>query len=285
MNTRKICIIGSPNPIRDDTVSKAYSAFAKIGYTISTESELPCCDSDKKILAIHLNDEIPTKTVDTWDLYDAVFFIGSDSSEHDKNLICAWTGHPHLRIIGDRFPDSHKADRLIREIRSFLGEPEPLEIERKFLIEYPNTAYLATLPYCRKVEISQTYLTDSDGGHARVRRRGEFGNCLYYHTVKKRISNARRIEIERRITEAEYNGFLSDPSLSKRRIEKDRYCISYDSQYFELDVFPFWDDRAILEIELCHEDDEIRFPEWITIIKEVTDDRSYNNSALAKDVL
>lgn len=68
---------------------------------------------------------------------------------------------------------------------------------------------------------------------------------------------------------------------SRRQIRKDRYCLTYENQYFEIDVYPFWTDKAIAEIELSDENAEIRFPDEIRVIKEVTDD-AYKNASLAK---
>ena len=48
----------------------------------------------------------------------------------DDKLIASWTGHPHLRIIDNSDGFEGKMKRLISEIASFLGEPEPYEIER-----------------------------------------------------------------------------------------------------------------------------------------------------------
>ena len=53
---------------------------------------------------------------------------------------------------------------------------------------------------------------------------------------------------------------------------------------FEIDVYPFWNDRAIMEIELDYEGQEIVFPPEIQIIAEVTADKRYTNSSLAKQV-
>ena len=61
----------------------------------------------------------------------------------DDKLIAAWTGHPHLRVIDNSTNFEDKLKRLLREILPFLGEPEPLEIERKYLIEYPDMKWLA----------------------------------------------------------------------------------------------------------------------------------------------
>ena len=55
-----------------------------------------------------------------------------------------------------------------------LSGQEPLEIERKFLIEYPDPVWLERQPGSRRVEIIQTYLL-SDGSSTTFRpytRRG-----------------------------------------------------------------------------------------------------------------
>ena len=200
----------------------------------------------------------------------------------DDKLIAAWTGHPHLRIIDNSTDFDDKMKRLISEITAFLGEPEPFEIERKFLIEYPDTEALMRLPNCKKVEIVQTYLKSGTGEEVRVRRRGEAGNYVYYETHKKKVSEAKRIEVERRLTESEYMERLKDADPTRRPIRKDRYCLADGDQYFEIDVYPFWKDVAIAEIEMSDPDEEIRFPKMLKMIREVTDEEEFKNASLAE---
>lgn len=200
----------------------------------------------------------------------------------DDKLIAAWTGHPHLRIIDNTTDFEDKLKRLIAEISSFLGEPEPYEIERKFLIEYPDVSALEKLPNCQRVEIIQTYLTAPDGGESRVRQRGIDGNYIYFQTTKKKITELKRVEVERRLSKDEYLRLLMDADPACRPIRKTRYCLTFDNQYFEIDVYPFWKNKAILEIELADGSAEIRFPAQIKVIGEVTDDDSYKNASLAR---
>ena len=68
---------------------------------------------------------------------------------------------------------------------------------------------------------------------------------------------------------------------TKRQVRKTRYCLTYDNQYFEIDIYPFWNDKAILEIELSEESEHIKIPKFIKVVKEVTDDDSYKNASLA----
>lgn len=200
----------------------------------------------------------------------------------DDKLISAWTGHPHLRVIDNSTGFEDKMKRLTAEISSFLGEPEPYEIERKFLIGYPDIQWLENEPNCRRVEIIQTYLRSSDGDEVRVRQRGADGHYVYYKTVKRKISDIKRIETECRLSQAEYLDLLMDADTSKRQIRKTRYCLTYEGQYFEIDVYPFWNDKAIAEIELSDENAEIVFPKQLKVLKEVTDDESYKNASLAE---
>ena len=75
-----------------------------------------------------------------------------------------------------------------------------------------------------------------------------------------------------------------DADTSLRQIRKTRYCLSYGSQYFEIDIYPFWSDKAVVEVELSNENEKVIMPEFIKVIKEVTDDRSYSNYELAKTI-
>ena len=171
--------------------------------------------------------------------------------------------------------------RLVAEIASFLGEPEPFEIERKFLIEYPDINALEINPKCEKVEIIQTYLKCDDNEETRIRQRGKDGNYIYFKTTKRKIDDIKRVEIESRLTKDEYLSLLMEADTAKRQIRKTRYCLTSDNQYFEIDVYPFWNDKAIMEIELRDENETIVFPSSIKVIKEVTDDDSYKNASLA----
>ena len=199
----------------------------------------------------------------------------------DDLLISAWTGHPHLRVIDNSTSFEGKLSRLTAEIASFLGEPIPLEIERKYLIRYPDLQKLEEKPNCEKVEIIQTYLNSRGDTEVRVRQRGRDGRYMYYRTEKSRVSDTARTEIERRISQEEYVGYLMEADPSRRPIRKTRYCLTENNCYYEIDVYPEWEKQAILEVELRTEDQEVVFPEEISVLREVTCDKTYSNHALA----
>lgn len=288
---------------------KVFDCAAK---TMDSEKILIVCDRgalDNKAymteaeFAIAL-DSIGTNEVELRDQYDAVFHLVTaakgaeefyttannaartetieEAAALDDKLIAAWTGHPHLRMIDNASDFEAKMRRLIAEIASFLGEPEPYEIERKYLIEYPDRKALELLPNCEKVEIIQTYLKSDDGEEIRIRQRGSKGHYIYFETCKKSISGLKRVEIERRLSKDEYLERLMDADPTKRPIRKDRYCLADGNQYFEIDIYPFWTDQAIMEIELSDPNEEIRFPKMLKIIRDVTEEEAYKNASLAK---
>ena len=250
--------------------------------------------------------ELGTNETQERDSYDAIFHLVSaakekenvytlanniartetieEARELDNKIISAWTGHPHFRIIDNSTEFEEKLERLLKEITSFLGEPEPFEIERKFLIYYPNIKELENMSNCTKVDISQTYLKSNDDMERRVRARGINGDYLYYLTEKRKISNIKRVEFERRLTQNEYLALLMETDNKLHTIHKTRYCLSENNQYFEIDIYPEWNNQAIMEIELSSENETIKTPEFIKIIKEVTDNNDYKNYQMAKEM-
>lgn len=200
----------------------------------------------------------------------------------DEDILSVWTGTPHLRVIENSTDFDNKLARLMTEILGFLGEPEPLEIERKFLIEYPNLDEINKIKTCRRVPIMQAYLTTPQNGRFRIRRRGEGDRAVYIKTVKIKINEIKRIEIEKYISKKEFYEHLSHKEYVTGIISKDRYCIVYNNTYYELDIYPFWNDRATLEIELLSEDQPYFLPPFAKLIREVSFEQEYRNLALAQ---
>ena len=248
-----------------------------------------------------LKAELGMNEVDLRDRYDAVFHLNSTAVDEsmiyendairdetreeaqsiNERSLRAWCGNPHYRFIPVCNCFDEKLDILFKEIKAFLGIPKPLEIERKFLIKYPDVNYLMSL-ICSKSEIEQSYML-GENGKFRLRKRGENGSYIYIKTVKKKISETVREEVEDRLTEEEYNELLSSSTLIGT-IKKDRYCLMYKGTYYEIDIFPFWKKQAYIEVELLSEDDEINLPDFIEVIREVTYDSRYKNSSLCRNI-
>lgn len=201
--------------------------------------------------------------------------------ELDEEVLSLYTGTTHLRIIDNSTDFEGKLSRLLDEVKSFLGIPEPLEIERKFLIEMPDLLYLNSMKTCRKVPITQAYLDTEEEGRFRIRKRGEGENAIYVKTSKYKINELIRIEIENYISKEEFYNYLFDKNSVVGIISKDRYCIAWHSTYYELDVYPFWDNQATLEIELQREEQPYELPDFVKLIREVSFEKEFRNKALA----
>ena len=157
----------------------------------------------------------------------------------------------------------------------------PLEIERKFVIAYPDEEMLQKLSNGNFSDISQTYLLGEKGTSERVRARTRDGVTVYTHNTKIKLSSMKRIELEDEVSEAEYKELLKRADPKCRTIEKVRYCVPHGGYVFEIDVFPFWTDKAFMEVEMPSEDCTVELPDFIKIIREVTEDNRYTNHALA----
>ena len=202
---------------------------------------------------------------------------------NDKKTLNAWIGHPHLRIIDNSTDFTGKTDRVIAEIFSLLGEPVPSEIERKFLIKMPTAEQIKNLGCVSRTQIIQTYLQKGENtAERRIRQRGDQKNGFTcYYTEKTDVSAGVRIEDEHRISPDEYLRYLAEADTSLHQISKVRYCFAYDGRYYEMDIYPFDDDYAIVEIELQNIDEDISLPP-LDFVREVTDDVRYKNYELAK---
>lgn len=160
----------------------------------------------------------------------------------------------------------------------------PLEIERKFLIALPDAALLGEKSV-KRLAIAQVYLRAVTSGAGRRIRRARCGDeTRYYYTEKTRVTAVTRIEREHEITAAEFEALLSERDEALRTIEKTRYLVPFEGHTLEIDVFPFWRDRAFCECELQSEDEPLPLPDWLHVYREVTDDSRYTNRALARSV-
>ena len=156
----------------------------------------------------------------------------------------------------------------------------PLEIEKKLLIRMPDLEWIEKNTNVKVAKISQTYLgLKKDGFGERVRKMTINNVTKYYHTSKKSLSNMTRIEIENEISRNKYYEYMS---LKSRRgtLHKTRYIISMNNLKYEIDVYPFWEETAILEIELESENQKYDIPQFIEVIGDVTGNRDYSNSSL-----
>lgn len=160
----------------------------------------------------------------------------------------------------------------------------PMEIERKYLIAFPDMVKLSLIPHCEATQIEQTYLTDDGCGMCRrVRKRGNPQRGWQFTlTKKKTVGFGERIELEEEISPEQYHALLQEADPEKQTVRKMRYCFPFRKQLFELDVYEFSKVLATLEIELPGIDTPVLLPSFIEVIEDVTGDERYSNYALSE---
>lgn len=195
----------------------------------------------------------------------------------DKKVIQAWTGHSHLRVINNHEDFDKKINRVLKEISAVLELPQPIEEERKYVVEL-NGEVEGSIDS----EITQTYLTAEPGCEVRLRKRGWNGKYVYVHTTKKRISDNEQLETERQINSNLYNSLLQQADPYRCTIKKLRKSFIWKGQYFELDNYlePL-NNLMILETKGVLADEDVNFPPFIKVVKDITGNKNYYNYNLA----
>jgi len=185
-----------------------------------------------------------------------------------------------------------------------------IEIERRWLVKTP--LHFKQLKEIWKhttsiLEIKQLYRNSKKGITDRVRITDDYKsansfefkytdlanynnicplkNTKYYHTIKKSISPGISEEEESEISEDEAEELVHRSFLDEKRIPiyKTRYNVLYKNQNFELDVFKEdLNGLAILELEVDELEQNVDLPSFLPILKEVTNDKRFKNSNLAK---
>lgn len=147
-----------------------------------------------------------------------------------------------------------------------------LEIERRFLVDATRVNEIAR--GVSPVRIEQGYLTADPDRAVRVRTVAQYG----FLTIKGRKTGGVGLEHEYEIPASEARELLE--LCIGTRIVKDRYHLAHGDLVIELDVFRgALEGLVVAEIELPDPAHPVPNPGWF--LKEVTDDPSLSNQALA----
>ena len=159
---------------------------------------------------------------------------------------------------------------------------DSFEIERKLLIKMPDTSLLLQRAE-RVLKITQIYIgKNEEGFNCRIRKVETTEKISYIYTEKKNVNSIKRIENEFEISQEDYEKLKL--KQINNTIEKIRYCIAENGFVYEIDIYPFWQNQAIMEIELESEEIIPPLPDFIDIIKDVTFEKAYSNYAFSKEI-
>ena len=285
--------------------------FETAARTMKTDRVLLVCDRGALDNRAYMNDaefaevlkDVNCTEAELLNRYDAVFHLVSSAKgaeefySHDNNaaryesakeacalddrLISAWEKHARFRVIENDVDFEGKMKRLLHEISAFLGEPKPFVVKKKYLIRWPDVKCLSSKPGYREVDIVRTYLRARPGEEVCLRRCAADGSVVYLKITRRHV-DGKRVEVEKRLSEGEYVSLLPDANPAKHTLHKSRYCFMHGGQYFKINLFPFWNDQAIAEVDMGDAEADARFPDEIQVIREVTNELAYKNAALAE---
>lgn len=162
-----------------------------------------------------------------------------------------------------------------------------IEIERKLLVEMPDVEVLKKQSGYNASFIEQIYISlESNGEYVgdRIRKREYEFATKYYRTHKEDITKMSRLEIENEISAEEYNRLAVHRVEDSCIIRKVRHCFNYMNQLVEVDIYDFWSDKAVVEVEIEDEQQKVVLPDFIRVIEDVTMDKSYSNYSLSLSV-
>jgi len=203
----------------------------------------------------------------------------------DDRLLEVWAEHPRHYVIENLGGFEEKMRHLIAEIAACLGEQQPPEIRRRFLIDYPDPEALKKLADSTVTEcdINQVYLRAPENEEVRVRRQTTGGQDTFYLTRKGITGGRRYLKSERRLSGREYDDYCKSADPGAGEIRKKRFYLAWKGEGLAVDLYPFWEDRALLEVSLESETQTVEIPDCLRIREEVTGDERYEVHSLARE--
>ena len=201
----------------------------------------------------------------------------------DDQTLRAWSCHPNLRVIDNSADFEDKIVRGLHAVYDAIGRPVSQVVWHKYLIAQPTLKTLEDTYRAASIDMMQTYLNRANPNVVRrVRQQKNGGDYLYFYT-EKRTTVSGQWETEKPISEKEYIRYLMEGDTSLHTVHKTKYRFVYRGCRFEIDVYPFSQDRAIMRAALPENISALDAPPEITVLREVTDDPAYKNRQLAKN--
>ena len=159
------------------------------------------------------------------------------------------------------------------------------EIEKRFLIRLDNLDEIKSKYDYNLFDIYQTYLySNKPDEERRIRQKTQYfdpswseedRNTEYYFTVKTGVRTKKEIKVHKEIYE-----LLKDFSISNT-LYKRRYVIEYLGLTYGINVYDWWTDVGIMEVELSSTLEYPVLPPEIEIVADITNDSRFSNYSLA----
>ena len=183
-----------------------------------------------------------------------------------------------MRVINNHQDFNAKINRVLKEISAVLGLPQPITEERKYIVRVTGD-----VPSTTTSHITQTYLVSDPDTEVRLRKREwANGNVVNVHTSKKSLGANQQVETERQVSNALYESMLLQADPYRQTIRKHRKSFIWMGQYFELDTYERQlEGLVILETKGITDKENVKFPPFLEVVKDITGDKKYYNYNLA----
>jgi CYTH domain-containing protein len=202
----------------------------------------------------------------------------------DRRTQLAWIGHPNFAIVDNTLKGfQNKLNKVLGAVSNFLKLDFSTKIFEKYLVEK------FVLPEAIKREVFQveeSFLvaeSDSTGKKRhKIRKRAQNKICSYMHSMRVFNESKNFHEVKKNITAREYMLLISKKDENLITTIKTRTSFIWENQSMMLDEFQNTAQKAtVLKISVLEKGEKVRVPEFINIIKNITDDPTYSTYALA----
>lgn len=207
------------------------------------------------------------------------------AAEIDLKLQQAWLGHPHVAFFENTTNFQGKLQRLLEWVSTVVGLPVPDDKVKRFLIsKLPDWI---PVPHHDFYLVKQ-YLSPAPGSSEQTHRRIEARTSIVpgsrpVFRYKEVLYNEQREDYHRfinirRISKSEFEAYalLAKP---EHRVKQLVQNFVFKEQYFSLvkTLEPSWLKLDYLSVTTTKEHHEINFPPWLSVGKDVTNNRDFTS--------
>lgn len=206
-----------------------------------------------------------------------------DARKMDDLALDAYKEHPNRVIIDNETDFELKMRKAIQAVFEYLGDEKPVEKFYKYLVEVDEDMLnkIKAEQNYSNVHIEQYYLTSTNGIERRIRKRVRNGNELYSYSEARYLSTNERIKSDKVLSSRQYYDYNSEIDHNLKPINKERHSFINNNLFYKLDIFDFDETEGLLSVQVG-EGDEIKLPEYIKVVKDVTNNEHFKNYYLAQ---
>jgi CYTH domain-containing protein len=208
------------------------------------------------------------------------------------------------KTSGVRVKEVEVSKMTLEEIYRLAGIDVKSTYEKKYLIEMIDLDMLKHKYSTEIIYVERTYLRQTSEGIERVIKhtsdidtgtssptspttatgesKSNTKSDRYYYIENCSDIDIYKDDIEKQISLKDYNRLKQEKKEGTHSLKRKRVKFIYNGTYFEIDIYPFWDNKAILKLERSSENnDNITLPKEIKVLEDITNNTEYKQKNLA----